>query len=283
MNNNKVIFVASEATRQFIALAKQMIRDGFDVTIAAPKNENFRYLPNRQFIRLYKIGGMLFGIGIFRRFDGVIVAFDKAAEKLAKGKKRVVPFNDDIGIDLSVWNPDAISGNRQTMLLNAYNIPPHSKMILALEPTDKDVKALILAIQGMERRDFIIGLYGRMSKMTARKVSRKIADSHQIIYLGNEQDLPTLMRASFAIMSMSAKTSFYKVGALAMGRTTIFPMGDIKPNIVIKNGNPADALIKALDLPLKARDEFEDGNIRRAQNYDLAKTTAKLKAKIQNV
>jgi hypothetical protein len=260
-----------------------MMREGFEITIAAPMNENFQYLPVRRFIRLYKVFGRLFGFGRIRHFDGVVVAFDKAAERMVSGEKRAIVFADYFGLDLSVWNPSAISGNRQTMLLSAYNIPAASKMILVLEPSDKDVRALLAAIRGLKQNDLIIGLYGRMTKIAARRISRRIADSnHQIIYLGREQDLPTLMRASFAIISLSARNSFFKAAALAMGRTTAFPPCDIKPNIVIKN-NLVEVLEKIMDIPVRVRQEFEAGNIKRAANYDLSKVVSKLKAKIQNV
>ena len=280
-NKNKAVFVTSHLSRQMIALIKQMMRERFDITVAAPKNENFQYLPGRQFIRLYRVFGRLFGFWRIRNFKGAVVAFDGAAQRFVSGKRRAVVFDDYLGLDLSIWNPNAISGNRQTMLLAAYNIPPAAKMILALEPSDKDVRALLLAIKGLGRSDIIIGLYGQMTKLAARRISRKIAGSHQIIYLGKEQDLPTLMRASFAVISLSPKNSFFKAAALAMGRTTAFAPCDIKPNITIKN-NLAETLEKILDLPLRAREEFEAENIRRAGNYDLMKTIGKLKAKIQN-
>lgn len=276
-NKEKILFVTSHLSRQLIALMKYMIRDGLDITIAAPKNENFQYLPNKQFIRLSKLGGILFGNKATRHFDGAIVTFDKAAERMMGAHDNIANFSSmDIGLDLNIWNPKATSGNRQTMLLSKYNIPATSKMLLAVLVTDKDVRDLNLAIQNLDRHDFIIGLYGKMTKGMAHKISRKIANSRQIIYLGNEQDLPTLIRASFAVISLSGKDSFYKIASMAMGRATAWPTGNMKPNIIIRN-NLAETLEKILSLPVGTREGFELDNVKRATHYDLSKTALKIK------
>ena len=277
MRNDAILFLTSRLSRQLIAFAKQMGREKIHVIIAAPANENCQYLPERQFIRLVKFGGRLFGASKVRGVAGKAVCFDKQSAAFAK-KAGVAAayFQGNVGIDLSVWSPEAISGNRQTMLLSQYNIQPHQKMLLAVDPTEKEIKALTLAIQGLERSDYIIALYGRMTRGTAKRVSRKIAAAARIIYLGKEQDLPTLMRASFAILSLSEKESFYKIAAIAMGRTTAWKQSEIKPNIVIKDNLPS-VLEKILDLPVDSREKFESENVRRAQNYSFEKNIKKLK------
>ena len=277
MPDNRILFIASHLSRRIITLAKRMRRDGYDIYIAAPANENLQYLSKGRFIGLGKFFGRLFGRGRVRHWGGKIVCFGARAENFAKGMNAPIAFTGDIGIDLSVWNPKATSGNRQTMLMNKYNIPPHSKMILVVEPSEKDIKALIPAMQGLSQ-DFILALYGKMNRRAAKRVSRRIK-SMQIAYLGNEADLPSLMRASFAVLSLSPENSFFKIAALAMGRVSAFPPCGIKPNIVIKNNLPS-VLEQILTMPIKTREAFEAENLRRANAYDVEKSIAKLKKQL---
>jgi hypothetical protein len=254
-----------------------MAREGFDVFIGAPSNENLQYFSDRRFIRLRRMGGRLFGARKVRNFPGKIVCFDESAAAFAKkARLGAAAFLENVGIDLSVWNPGAISGNRQTMLLAQYNIQPHQKMLLTMDFSEKDIKCLIQAIEELGRDDYIIALYGKISRRAARRISRKIERIPEIMYLGNEQDLPSLMRASFAIISLSEKSSFYKIAANAMGRMTAWRQGDVKPNILLKNG-VAEALRKILGAPARQREKFEDENIRRAQNYGFEKNMRKLR------
>jgi hypothetical protein len=281
VQNDRLLFLTSFLSRQLIAFSKQMGREGFRVAIAAPTGENLQYLPNNQFIRLRRIGGLMFGAKKLKNFNGKIIAFDKRAEQFARrARLNAIIFEDNVGIDLSVWNPKAISGNRQTMILSQYNIAPHQKMLLVIEPTEKDIKSLVLAIQGLERDDYIIALYGKTTRRTARRLSRRIKNIPQIIYLGNEQDLPSLMRSSFAIIFISDRKSFYKLAAIAMGRATAFGGGDIKPNITIKNNLP-EVLRKILAMPAAVREKFEGENLRRAENYALEKNVKALKNMIR--
>jgi hypothetical protein len=254
-----------------------MRRMGFSAFIAAPKNDNSQYLPDGHFVRLRSFGDRLFGANKLRGFDGKTVALDKQTAALAKkAGLPAIKFYDRIGIDLSVWNPKAISGKRQTMLMALYNIPPASRLVLVIEPSEKDVRHLIQWVEKSNQNNFIIALYGKMTKRTAKRINRRLDGINGIIYLGNEQDLPTLMRASFAVMSMSARNDFYKIAALAMGRPAAFPAGEIKPNIPVR-GNPAAALEKILDMTAKSREMLEAENIVRAREYSLEKNIDKLK------
>lgn len=278
---NNILFLTSYLSRQLISFAKQSAREGFDVFVAAPIGKNIKYLPDNRFIRIRRLGGRIFGAKKIRNFDGPAICFDACAERFAKRHRiPALGFLDNVGIDLTVWSPDAISGNRQTMLLEQYNIAPHQKMILVMDPTDRDIRSLVLAIQGLERHDFILGIYGKTTRKTARRMSKRIKNIPQIIYLGNEQDLPSLMRASFAIIYLSDRKSFYKLAAIAMGRTTAFGAGDPKPNIAIKNNLP-DVLHKILTMPAKVREKFESENIKRAKNYALEKNIKALKNMIK--
>jgi hypothetical protein len=278
--SKNVLFLSSHLSRPLVTFAKKLSRDGFAITIAAPKNKNLQFL-NGNFIELSKIGKHLFGAKKIHNFDGKIFYFDQISERfLHKNKIAGTKFFDDIGVDLKVWTPDATSGNRQTMLLAKYNIMPHQKMILLLEPNEKDIKSLILAIQGLDRDDFVIAMHGEIPKNAALRISKKIKNIPQIIYIGTEQDLPTLMRASFAIMYLSGTSSFFKMASIAMGRTTIWKSDTIKPNIVIKT-NLTETIESVLDLTIRTRENYEKDNLSRAENYSIEKNILKIKNMIK--
>jgi hypothetical protein len=281
MQNKKLLFLTSYLSRPLITLARKMGRDGFDVFIAAPANGNLQYFGTDRFIRLIKIR-RLFGVNKIRGFDGAVIAFDGCAAALARrAGTRAGRFSGNIGIDLSIWNPGAISGNRQTMMLNRYNVQPHQKMILATDPSEKDVRALILAIQGSEHRDFIIALYGGTSRRVARRIGRRLRDAPQIIYLGAEQDLPTLMRASFAVINLSPHHLFYKIASLATGRAGAWRAGSaVQPNVLIRDGF-VDAIDSLLSMTAKTREKFESENLRRAAQFDINKSAEKLKSMLK--
>jgi glycosyltransferase involved in cell wall biosynthesis len=258
-----------------------MSRLGYNVFIAAPKNKNLMYLSGNRYVRLRRIGNYIMGARRVRNFDGKTICFDRQSERFARRAKiGAMRFPDPIGIDLAVWNPGAISGNRQTMLLSQYNIAPHQKLLLATDPNEKNIRQLILAIQGLERDDFIIALYGKLSNRAARHISRKISRVPRIVYLGVEQDLPSLMRSSFAVVSLSEKNSFYKIAAIAMGRATAWKSCGVPPNILIKT-SLADALEKILNMPAKTRANFEKKNLAAARSFGLEKNIAKIKSMIK--
>ncbi|MDR1027271.1 MAG: hypothetical protein LBL46_02545 [Rickettsiales bacterium] len=272
---NKMLFITSDLSRQLIILAKKIARSGTPVAIAAPENKNSQFFDGPE-IRLRRAFGHLFGKNKIRGF-GSAIAFDKPAARLAE--RAGIPasgYNGGVGIDLSVWNPGAVSGNRQTMLLGKYNIAPHQKMIIATDPDEKSIRALILGLEGSERNDFVIALYGALTKKQARRISRRLEDEPRIIYLGNEPDLPTLMRASFAVMSFSDSAKFYKIAALAMGRMTAWKKSKIAPNVAVKDDFAA-AAFALLDMPAKERERFEKENVVRAAQFDMDKIVAKLK------
>jgi hypothetical protein len=277
-SEKKLLFITGYLSRQLITLQKQMSRLGYNVFVAAPKNKNLMYLQASRYVRLRAIGGLVVGASRIRNFDGKMICFDRQSERFAKRAKiGAARFPDAIGIDLSVWNPDAISGNRQTMLLSQYNIAPHQKLLLVMDPNEKNMKQLIPAVQALDRDDFIIALYGDLSKRAARRISRKISRVPRIVYLGVEQDLPSLMRSSFAVVSLSEKNSFYKIAAIAMGRATAWKNCGIKPNIAIRN-SLASALEKILGMPAKTRADFEKKNLALARTFGLDKNIAKIKS-----
>lgn len=271
----EMLFITSYLSRQLIILAKKFARDGVKIVIAAPENDSAQYFDG-EFVRLTHLFGRLFGAKKIRG-RGPAVCFDKPAARFAeRAGIRAAGFPGSVGIDLSVWNPEAVSGNRQTMLLSKYNIAPHQKMILATEPNEKDIRSLILGLQGSERDDFVIALYGALTKRQARRISARLEFEPRVIYLGREQDLPTLMRASFAIMSFADGKRFYKIAALAMGRMAAWRKSGIAPNVAVKDDFAA-AAFDLLDMPARERERFEKENVGRAKEFDMDKVVAKLK------
>ena len=275
MPNNNLLLFASHLSRGLVPLANRLSHNGLNVTVAAPQNDNSEFLRTK-FIKLRKIGSRLIGAKELKNFDGVIIALDDITQKFSKKHKiKSVKWTDQIGVDLSVWNPAKTSGNRQTMLLSRYNILPHQKMLFVPGITERDVNALILAIQGLNRDDFVLALYGKMPYLSRLRIYKRIKSIPQIIYIGDNQDLPTTMRASFAIISLSPNDDFYKIAGMAMGRTTAFVAGNIKPNILIKDLQ--ETIKTIIDLPTKKREQYEYDNVINAQNCNLEKNIEKIK------
>lgn len=276
MQTIKLLFITSKLTRRIVQLAKQMDRCGADVTIAAPMGKSVPFIVQDKYIRLRKFFGHLYGLGKSHGFKHSVV-FDEAATKLANRRNlKKIQFKEEVGIDLSVWTPQAISGNRQTMLLSQYNVLPHQKLILAIEPCEKDISALITAAEKIDRDDYIIAIYGRLRVYARKRANRRIAQARNIMYIGIDNDLPSIMRASFAIMDFSNKTTFFKSAAIAMGRTTAWKGKDPKPNIEIDGSDYTGALRKILSMSIDTRERFEQANLDRAHEFGFDKQIEKI-------
>jgi hypothetical protein len=242
-------------------------KKGVRVTIAGPVNDNVQYITDGYFIQLGKFFGRLFGVKKLSGFKYAVV-FDDASLKIAKrANLKKIQFREKVGVDLSIWSPKAISGNRQTMILSEYNILPHQKLILVVEPTEKDIAGLVQATTVMNKDDYIIAIYGNFKSRAAKRANRKIKGHPHIMYIGRTNDLPSLMRASFAVISFSEKDDFYKRAAIAMGRTTAWRGQGPKPNIVINSGDYEGALKKILGLGRDTRERFEEDNLLRAGDF----------------
>jgi len=278
MKNNNIIFVSSYLSRQMIKLAKKMSGEGYAVQIAAPENENMKYAPPLRMIKLRKFWKFLFGLKKVAKIKGKIVALDALADNaLAQRKIKHLFFDSPLGIDLSTWNPAKASGNKQTNLLAEYGVHPHHKMLLVLSPDERDIRRLILAIQGSERNDFVLGIYGTYSPSASIRISRRIRQEPRIVYLGTEQDLPNLLRASFAVISLSDEPSFYKLSALAMGRPAAWNGSGIKSNMEI-TGDLAETIHNLLDLTEHQRGKYELANLKAVQFFDINQNISELKS-----
>jgi len=263
----KVLFITENISREIIQFAKVLDKCGARVTIAGPENENAQYITNGYFIPLRKIFGRLFGAKKLLGFKHAVV-FDDASVKLAKrANLKKIQFREKVGVDLSIWSPKAISGNRQTMILSEYNILPHQKLILVVGPTEKDIAGLVQATTAINKDDYIVAIYGNLKSRAAVRASRKIRGHPHVMYIGRTNDLPSIMRASFAVLSFSENDDFHKTAAIAMGRTTAWRGQGPKPNIFIAGGDYSDTLKKILSLGKEARERFEEENLARAPSF----------------
>jgi len=271
-----LLFITENISREIIQLAKLLDKRGVRVTIAGLKNENIQYITDEHFIRLHKMFGRLLGVGKLSGFK-YAVPFDEASTNIARrANLKKIPFKDKVGIDLSIWSPKAISGNRQTMILQEYNILPHQRLILVVGATEKDISGLVQATTTLDKKDYIIAIYGTLKNRAAIRASRKIRRHSNIMYIGRTNDLPTIMRASFAIVSFSEKDEFHKTAAIAMGRTTAWRGMGARPNIEIDGGDYAATLKKILSITMDARERFEDENLARAVNFGCGRQIEKI-------
>ena len=262
-----LLFITENITREIIQLTKILDKRGVKVTIAGPINDNVQYITDGYFIQLGKLFGRLFGAKKLSSFKYAVV-FDDASLKMAnRANLKKIQFREKVGVDLSIWSPKAISGNRQTMILSEYNILPHQKLILVVGPTEKDIAGLVQATTAINKDDYIIAIYGNMKSRAAIRASRRIRRHPHIMYIGRTNDLPSIMRASFVVISFSEKDDFHKMAAIAMGRTTAWRGQGPKPNILIASGDYAYTLKKILSLGRDTRERFEEENLARAGDF----------------
>ena len=190
------------------------------------------------------------------------------------------PLRPNIGIDLKIYNPGSVSILRQTQFLNSYNIAPHQKLITVISPLGVCLDNLISAAAKMQRDDFIIALFGSAHRKYAQKLIKMVKESHafgKIIFIGPESDLPSLLRASFAVLSLDRHSERLLKSAVAMARPTIWQNNGfgIAPNITLNDtGEHAitSAISTALDMPNAERDVIEKKNLAAAKAFSIEKT-----------
>lgn len=268
-------------------LARTLSRRGYSIAIATLRNKNSKYLLDiKHFV--------LPGFRIFRkRFmfktqklleyiaenKPIIHTIDAISDKMMRNHRH---FNAPIefGIDLDVYNPGAVSIPRQTQFLTEYNIAPHQKLITVISPLDVKLPALIDALNLLSRDDYIITLLGTAGRMRAKKISDMIIKKNlagNIILAGAEHDLPSLLRASYATISLGHHSERLLKMACAMGRPMICARNafGIDGNIELADCGPetiASALKTVLDLSAAKRQTFEEENLNIAKKFCIQKT-----------
>ncbi|MCL2629095.1 MAG: glycosyltransferase [Alphaproteobacteria bacterium] len=149
--------------------------------------------------------------------DAKLVATSKYIGKLWK-----IPTIITQGLNLEIFNPEAIPARRQTDILSKYNIPHDKKMIVCSSPALGSLPSIIAALRNVTRNDFIIAMLGGTSKFEANKMIRLAGgggEGGRIIFIGDETDIPSLMKAAFATVSLSKHD--HVAASIAVGTPTI--------------------------------------------------------------
>ncbi|MDR1360869.1 MAG: hypothetical protein LBJ18_00985 [Rickettsiales bacterium] len=277
MKPQKLLFITSNATRGLYLFGRQLQKLGFEITIAAPAGSQHFWLWG-DFIPLRKVFKFLFSTRKFKVATGTkIFALDNAAARFAtRAKLKFSEAELNFGLDPVVWNPNAATIAAQQRILKEFGIAPHQKLISVISPLGASLDELISAVISLPRNDFVIALTGSAAPRRAKKILKKIADSgaaDRIICTGDIRDMPSFLRASFAIFSLGEHQEQLLKSAVSMGRPTVWAENDydIKPNIILK-----DDLIKtlntALDLPGDKLEAFQKANLSAAKGFSIEKT-----------
>lgn len=179
-----------------------------------------------------------------------LIATSEYVGKLWKVRTIIRP-----GLNLDIFNPSGVPARRQTDILEKYNIPHDKRMIVCASPAVASLPHIIAAVKNMTRQDFIVAMLGNTSRSAARKMLRDVAGSApgKILFIGEETDIPSLLKAAFATISITNHE--HLAASIAMGTPTIAANTEFAPelaaNFKIKPNHPAEltrAINSVLDL-----------------------------------
>jgi len=294
MNKQPYLFITSKLSRGLITLATTMQRRGIPVFVASPARAaetvrlRIKHLRIRR-LRIFK-KVFLFSTENFRamtRHENLkIYVTDQPALDLARARK--LPFEDiapEFGVDLSVFNPESVATLLQSRFLSGFNIAPHQKLVTIISPPGINLETLFRAMKIVDSPDLVVALFGVNSKSMAARLTRQIEKSgRHIVCTSPEFDAATVLRSSYAILSLGDADPALMISAIAVGRPAIWQdsPGGIEPNIVLDSVNSAesvaDALNTVLDLPSMERAKIERLNVAAAKKFDVEKAIKKLTA-----
>lgn len=269
-----------------------MFKEGSDVIIAAPDSEYAQIVPGFMRISAVRMFGKIRLLSsaklrkVLKNEKNVIVAFDGPSETMLKRLK--IGFksaSNDIGVNLSIYSPANVSPGLQNQFLDNLNIVEHQKMLTVISQLGVNIDVLLAALRRIDRDDFIIALHGKGSRMQAGRIMRNIRKNGcegKILFLGKTTDMATLLRASFAIVSLNLSDSTPLREAIAMGRPCIWPEseGFVLPNLIFYQNDPdnlARAIENCLNMQPAARTRIENQNLRAAENFSMDILVDKIK------
>ncbi|MCL2017606.1 MAG: glycosyltransferase [Alphaproteobacteria bacterium] len=288
MKSQPFLFIAPKLSRGLITLAVSMQKKGMRVIIASPAKHAQTYKLRTRHVR----------IGHIRLFNKVFLFSTSELRKLIKSEKpRILVIEQsgkdlarrmrlnhkdvppEFGIDLSVFNPKSVASLLQSRFLSEFNIAPHQKLVTVISPLGLGLDTLLKALAHINSDELLVALYGSTGSMRARKIIRQISragQNHRITFIGQDEDLATIMRSSYAVMSLCWHDRSLLMAATAMGRPTIWPDNSgIAPNIKLKDANSptgiAEALSKTLSLSVTDRSSIEKNNVITAKKFDIEK------------
>ncbi|MCL2338572.1 MAG: hypothetical protein FWC51_01290 [Proteobacteria bacterium] len=294
MNNQSYLFITSKISRGLAALAVALQKTGVTATIASSAPDGITRTLRVPHIRMGRIKlfrkRFLIPTAAFRDFlksDGLrVFALDAPAASLA-AKMKIPAVTDpiDFGLDLTLFSPKSVSAARLQRFLTEYNIAPYQKMIVVIGKMGAGIATLLAAMKQVADPDLVIAIYGFAKRQNARKIIKQIKESGQefrTIYIPENADLPTMLRSSYAAISIATPDRDMMMAAVAMGRPTIWGKNAFKIDATIgirDDSNPDDvarAISDALALGNTALAEIEKKNIAAAKTFSIENTIRKL-------
>ncbi|MCL2737299.1 MAG: hypothetical protein FWE17_00340 [Alphaproteobacteria bacterium] len=294
MNAQPYLFIASNLSRGLITLATTMQRKGIPVLVAAPARPaetarlRIRHLRLRRiqiFSRTFLFSGKSFRDAVAATKPR-IHALDRAARDLCRARR--LEFDDrapEFGIDLSVFNPTSVATLLQSRFLSDFNIAPHQKLVAVISPPGFNIEPLVRAMDILDSTDLVVALFGVNSRKIAARLSARIEKSgRHIVCAGPDYDAATVLRSSYAVLSLGNADPALLMSAVAMGRPAIWHESEhgVAPNIRLKSAanpqNIAAALGRAMNLSPSERTRIEKQNLQTAKKFDVEKTIKKLTA-----
>jgi len=288
------LFITSKVSRGLSTLASELQKTGKDATIASCAPAGIAARLRVPHIRLYRFKLFRKRILIPNRqlrdflnaANPLVFALDHPAYKLA-AKMKIKARTDAIhfGLDMRLFSPDSVSAARIVRFLSEYNIAPYQKMIVVISRMGDGLVPLLNAMKTVGDPDLVVALYGFAKKAAARKIMRQIKESGQefrIIYIPADADLPTMLRAAYATLSLFGHNRDMMMSTIAMGRPAIWGKNTfaLNANIEIKDeSNPADvaaAISAALTLSNAELAGFEKKNISTARAFSVENTIKKV-------
>lgn len=289
-----ILFITSKLSRGLVTLAAALQKRGIEAVIASPaghgeaerlRTRHIGIFRIRMFRKIFLIPSVGLREFISRARPRVHVA-DHPALGLAKRMK--LDFNDsplEFGVDLSVFNPGSVAPTLQSRFLSEFNIAPHQKLVTVISPLGWGLGALLRALPLVPSEDIVIALYGSADRIRAAGIIRQIAraqQKHRITFIGPDTDMATILRSSYAVMSLARHDPSLLKSAIATGRPAIWPDNEfgVNPNIMLDDANLAESIAGALNmissLSVSERSRIEKLNIAAAQKFDIEKTTKQL-------
>ena len=275
-----------------MSLATCMQRRGIPVFVASPAGwgessrlriPHFRIGRLRIFGRTFLFSSDDFRAGV-RSENPRVYAIDRAAARLARARKLDIANGDvEFGIDLSVFNPQSVSTLRQTRFLSEFNIAPHQKLVTVVSPPGLNLDALIRAMKIVDSSDLVVAIFGISDKSVAARLVGKIEKSgRHIICTSPDSDAATVLRSSYAVLSLGAADPALMMAALAVGRPAIWSENEcgINPNIALESAASPESIAAALDVALalnaSEREKIGRRNTAAASEFDVDSAIRKL-------
>jgi glycosyltransferase involved in cell wall biosynthesis len=206
-----------------------------------------------------------------------LVATSRYIASLWKIKTVIFP-----GLNLDIFNPEAIPARRQTDILSKYNIPHDRKMIVCSSPVALSLPLITAAARLINRDDFIIAMLGNAARMRAGKMMRSAEEKDvrgKVIFIGDEPDIPSLMKSAYA--TVSTEEHEHLAASIAIGTPTIATdtefAGELAVNWLVPPDDPYElalAINAALDLTEVEIERIMTKNAKYAREFLSIKKTA---------